>query len=154
MVGIIRALWWALGLRLKSPERIEAENLALRHEFNVVCRSARKRVRLCGSDRLLFIWLYRLWPGVLDSVVIIQPETVVRWHRRGFKALWRWKSRGRPGRPRIPREVRDLIREVSLANSLWGAPRIHGELLKLGIEVAQTNVAKYMARGRRPPSQS
>jgi len=106
------------------------------------------------SDRLLFIWLYRLWPGVLDSVVIIQPETVVRWHRRGFKAFWRWKSRGHPGRPRIPREVRDLIREISLANPLWGAPRIHGELLKLGIEVAQTTVAKYMARGRRPPSQS
>ena len=154
MVRIIRALWWALGLRLKSRERIEAENLALRHQLNVVCRSTRKRVRLCRSDRLLFIWLYRRWPGVLDSVVIIQPETVVRWHRRGFEAFWRWKSRGRPGRQRIPREVRDLIREISLANPLWGAPRIHGELLKLGIEVAQTTVAKYMARGRRPPSQS
>jgi hypothetical protein len=93
-------------------------------------------------------------PGVLASVVIIQPDTLVRWHRRGFKAVWRWKSRGRPGRPRIPREVRDLIREVSLANPLWGAPRIHGELLKLGIEVAQTTVAKYMAQGHRPPSQS
>ncbi|MCH7793579.1 MAG: transposase [Proteobacteria bacterium] len=79
------------------------------------------------ADRLLFIWLYRLWPGVLDSVVIIQPETVVRWHRRGFEAFWRWKSRGRPGRPRNPREVRDLIREVSLANPLWGAPRNHAE---------------------------
>ncbi len=123
MVGIIRALWWVLGLRLKSRERIEAENLALRHQLNVVRCSARKRVRLCRSDRLLFIWLYRLWPGVLDSVVIIQPETVVRWHRRGFKAFWRWKSRGRPGRPSISREVRDLIREVSLPNPLWGAPR-------------------------------
>jgi transposase InsO family protein len=154
MVGIIRALWWTLGLRLKSRERIEAENLALRHQLNVVCRSARKRVRLYGSDWLLFIWLYRLWPGVLDSIVIVQPETVVRWHRRGFKAFWRRKSRGRPGRPRIPRELRNLIREVSLANPLWGAPRIHGEFLKLGIDVAQTTVAKYMARGRRPPSQS
>ena len=153
MVGIIRALWWILGLRLKSRERIEAENLALRHQLNIVCR-ARKRVRLCRSDRLLFIWLYRLWPGVLDSVVIIQPETVVRWHRRGFRAFWRWKSRGRRGRPKIPREVRDLIRQISLGNPLWGAPRIHGELLKLGIEVAQTTVAKYMARGRHLPSQS
>ena len=154
MVGIMRALWWILGLRLKSRARIEAENLALRHQLNVVCRQAPKRVRLRSSDRLLFVWLYRLWPDLLDSVIIVQPETVVCWYRRGFKAFWRWKSRGRPGRPRLPGEVRDLIREISLANPLWGAPRIHGELLKLGIEVAQTTVAKYMARGRRPPSQS
>ena len=120
MAGIMRTLWWVLGLRLKSRARIEAENLALRHQLNVVRRSAPKRVRLRSSHRLLFIWLYRLWPGVLDSVVIIQPETVVRWHRRGFKAFWRWKSRGYPGRPSIPREVRDLIREISLANPLWG----------------------------------
>ena len=154
MVGIMKVLGWILGLRLKSRVRIEAENLALRHQLNIVCRSAPNRVRLRRCDRFLFIWLYRLWSGVLDSVVIIKPETVVRWHRRGFKAFWRWKSRGHPGRPRIPKEVRDLIREVSLANPLWGAPRIHGELLKLGIEVGQTTVAKYMARGRRPPSQS
>ncbi len=128
MVGIIRALWWILGLRLKSRERIEAENLALRHQLNIVSRSARKRVRLCKSDRLLFIWLYRLWPNVLESVVIIQPETVVRW--RGFKAFWRWKSRGRPGRPRIPREVRDLIREVSLA--FFRGTRRHGTSFVIG----------------------
>ncbi len=100
MVGIIRALWWALGLRLKSRERIEAENLALRHQLIVVCRSARKRVRLYRSDRLLFIWLYRLWPGVLDSVVIIQPETVVRWHRRGFKR----SGAGNPEAARVGQE--------------------------------------------------
>lgn len=150
----MKALWWFLGSRLKSRERLEAENLSLRHQLNIVCRSAPKRVLLRRCDRLLFIWLYRLWPIVLDSVVIIQPETLVRWHRRGFKAFWRWKSRGHPGRPRIPREVRDLIREVSLANPLWGAPRIHGELLKVGIDVGQSTVAKYMARGRCPPSQS
>ncbi len=154
MVWIVKALWWILGLRLKSRERLEAENLALRHQLNVVCRSAPRRVRLRSSDRFLFVWLYRLWPDLLDSFIIVQPETVVCWHRRGFKAFWRWKSRGRPGRPRIPREVRDLIREISLANPLWGAPRIHGELLKLGIDIGQTTVAKYMARGRRPPSQS
>ena len=154
MVGIMRALWWIFGSRLKSRERLEAENSSLRHQLNIVCRSAPKKVRLRRSDRFLFIWLYRLWPGVLDSIVIIQPETVVRWHRRGFKAFWRWRSRGRHGRPRVPKQVRDLIREVSLANPLWGAPRIHGELLKLGIEISQTTVAKYMARGRRPPSQS
>jgi transposase InsO family protein len=154
MIGIMRALWWTVGSRFKSRERLEAENLALRHQVTVLRRSAPGRLRLRGSDRFLFVWLYRLWPGVLDSVVIIQPETVVRWHRRGFKAFWRWRSRGRHGRPRVPKQVRDLIREVSLANPLWGAPRIHGELLKLGIEISQTTVAKYMARGRRPPSQS
>ncbi len=154
MVGIMRTLWWIFGSRLKSRERLEAENLSLRHQLNIVCRSAPKKVRLRRSDRFLFIWLYRLWRGVLDSIVIVQPETVVRWHRRGFKAFWRWRSRGRPGRPRVPREVRDLIREIGLANPLWGAPRIHGELLKLGIDMGQTTVAKYMARGRRPPSQS
>ena len=150
----MRELWWIFGSRLKSRKRLEAENLSLRHQLNIVCRSAPKRVRLRRFDRFLFIWLYRLRPGVLDSIVIIQPETVVRWHRRGFKAFWRWKSRGRHGRPRVPKQVRDLIREVSFANPLWGAPRIHGELLKLGIEISQTTVAKYMARGRRPPSQS
>ncbi len=154
MVGIMRALWWILGSRLKSRERLEAENLALRHQLNVVFRCAPKTVRLRSPDRFLLVWLYRLWPDLLDSFIIVQPETVVRWHRRGFKAFWRWRSQGRSGRPRISREVRDLIREISLANPLWGAPRIHGELLKLGIEVAQTTVARYMARGRRPPSQS
>ena len=129
MVGIMRVLWWILGSRLKSRERLEAENLALRYQLNVVCRSAPKRVRLRSCDRLLFIWLYRLWPGVLDSIVIVQPETVVRWHRRGFKAFWRWRSQGRSGRPRISRDVRDLIREISLANPLWGARAVNGLLI-------------------------
>ena len=103
-------------------------------------------------DRLLFVLLYRLWPGVLDS---IQPDTIVRWHRRGFRALWRWKSRRRLGRPGIAKDTRDLIREISRANPLWGAPpRVHGELLKLGIDVSQSTVAKCMSRIRRPPSQS
>ncbi len=154
MVGIVRALWWFLSSWLKSRERLEAENLALRHQLNVVCRAASRRVRLRNSDRFLFVWLYRLWPGVLNSIVIVQPDTVVRWHRDGFKAFWRLKSRGTPGRPRVNKEIRDLIREVSRANPLWGAPRIHGELLKVGIDVAQSTVAKYMVKGRWPPSQS
>jgi len=154
MIGIMKVLCWILGLRFKSRSQIEAENLALRHQLSVVCRRAPRRLRLQNSDRLLFIWLYRLWPSVLESMVVVRPDTVVRWHRHGVKLFWRWKSRGCSGRPRIPREVRDLIREVGLANPLWGAPRIHGELLKLGIDVAQTTVAKYMARGRRPPSQT
>ncbi len=137
-----------------SRKRLEAENLALRHQVTVLRRSAPRRLRLRSSDRFLFALLYRLWPGVMEAIVIVQPETIVRWHRRGFRAFWRWKSQRRPGRPRMPKEIRDLIREVSLANPLWGAPRIHGELLKVGIEVAQSTVAKYMVKGRRPPSQS
>ena len=87
--------------------------------------------------------------GVERRRSIVQPETVIRWHRTGFRLYWRWKSRTRGGRPKIPVEIRRLIREMSLANRLWGAPRIHGELLKLGIEVAQSTVAKYMARSGR-----
>jgi hypothetical protein len=102
-----------------------------------------------GADRLLFVWLYRLFPSVLNAVTIVQPETVIRWHRTGLRLYWRWKSRSRGGRPRIPGEIRRLTREMSLANRLWGAPRIHRELLKLGIEVAQSTVAKYMARSGR-----
>ncbi|MFQ5937422.1 MAG: integrase core domain-containing protein [Acidiferrobacterales bacterium] len=154
MVEILRALRWILIRRFRSRARVEAENLALRHQLNVVRRQAPRRPQLRNSDRLLFVWLYRLCPDVLASIAIVRPETVVRWHRRGFKAFWRWKSRGAPGRPRIPKEIRDLIREVSIANPLWGAPRLHGELLKVGIDVAQSTVAKYMVKGRRPPSQS
>ena len=104
-------------------------------------------------DRLILMLLYRVAPTVLDAVTIVRPETIVRWHRARFRTFWRWKSRRRPGRPKVALEVRQLIRQMSLANPFWGAPRIHGELLKLGIEVGQTSVAKYMARRRRPPSQ-
>lgn len=154
MFEIVRALWWFLISFLKSRRQLEAEILALRHQVNVLRRSAPRRPRLGSADRILFAWLYRLWPGITDLIVIVQPETVVRWHRRGFKAFWRWKSRCAPGRPRIPREIRDLIREVSAANRLWGAPRVHGELLKVGVDVAQSTVARYVVKGRRPPSQS
>jgi hypothetical protein len=94
-----------------------------------------------------------LSPKELDALKILQPETVIRWHRAGFRAYWRWRSRRRSGRPKIPADIRHLILEMSVANPLWGAPRIHGELLKLGIDIGQTTVAKYMARRRRPPSQ-
>jgi hypothetical protein len=103
-------------------------------------------------DRLVFAGLYHLAPEVLDAVKILKPETIIRWHRAGFRAWWRWKSRPRGGRPRTPDESRQLIREMSVANPLWGAPSIHGELLKLGMNVGQTTVA-YMAKRRRPPSQ-
>jgi hypothetical protein len=103
-----------------------------------------------GTDRLVFVALYRLAPGILDALKILKPETVIRWHRAGLRG---WKSRSRGGRPATPAEVRQLIRQMSVANPIWGAPRIHGELLKLGIDVGQTTVAKYMVKRRRPPSQ-
>jgi len=119
----------------------------LRHQLNVVRRKSPKRVALSSIDRLLLVGLYRLVPGVLDALKIIRPETLMRWHRAGFRAYWRWKSRPRGGRPKTPADIRRLIREISVAKPALGAPRIHGELLKLGIDVGQTTVAKYMARG-------
>ena len=112
-------------------------------------RKLPQRLTFSGIDRLVFAGLYRLAPDVLDALKIVRPATVIRWHRAGFRAYWRWKSRLRGGRPKIPLEIRRLIREMSLANRLWGAPRIHGELLELGIDVGQTTVAKYMVWGRR-----
>jgi hypothetical protein len=128
--------------------------LALRHQLMVLERSRRPRLRLHAVDRLLWVWLARLWTQWRSALVIVKPETVIAWHRQGFRLWWTWKSRRRPGRPPVPREVRDLIRTISVANPRWGAPRIHGELLKLGIDVSQATVATYMVRPRRPPSQT
>jgi transposase InsO family protein len=138
----------------KTRARLEAEIILLRHQVNVLRRRLPPKPKLTVADRLLFVWLYRLFPSVLAAITIVQPETIIRWHRTGFRLYWRWKSRSRGGRPRGPMEIQRLIREMSLANRLWGAPRIHGELLKLGIEVAQSTVAKYMARRGRGPSQT
>ena len=96
----------------------------------------------------------KLWPSLLGVAKVVQPETILRWHRAGFKAFWRWKSRNRAGRPKIDRGLRDLIQRMSRENPLWGASRIHGELLMLGFEVAQSTVSKYMARPSNPPSQT
>ena len=112
-----------------------------------------KGLTFSSIDRLLLVGLYRLAPGILDALKIMRPETLLRWHRAGFRTYWRWKSRPLGGRPTTPEDIRRLIREMSVANPLWGAPRIHGELLKLGIDVGQTTVAKYMSRRRTPPSQ-
>ena len=144
---------WILLDLFRSRSSLEGEVIALRHQLNVLRRSTPKRPALTSFDRFILVLLYRLAPTVLDAVTIVRPETIVRWHRAGFRTFWRWKSRRRPGRPKVALEVRQLIREMSLANPFWGAPRIHGELLKLGIDVGQTSVAKYMARHRRPPSQ-
>lgn len=131
----------------------EAEILVLRHQINVLRRKAPRRVLLTSVDRLIFVSLYRLVPTTLDALAIIKPETIVRWHRRGFGAYWRWKYRSRGGRPNTEVEIRQLIRQMSLDNPLWGAPQFHGELLKPEIDVDQTTVTKYMVRHRRPPSQ-
>jgi hypothetical protein len=131
------------------------EVLALRHQVSVLRRSQRGRVRLQKTDRIFWTWLLRLWPAWRSALVIVEPETVIAWHRQGFRLFWSWKSRHRQsGRPELARDTRELIRRMSLANPLWGAPRIHGELLKLGIDVSQATVAKYMVRTRKPPSQS
>src|ERR1700682_1385281 len=153
MRDVCSLIWLALIGLFRSRASLQVEILTLRHQLNVLRRKSPQRLGFTSIDRLVFAGLYRLAPGVLDALKIVRPETVIRWHRAGFRADWGWKSRPRSGRPPTPLEIRQLIREISLANPLWGAPRIHGELLKLGIDVGQTTVAKYMARGRRPPSQ-
>ena len=154
MFAILHVLWVFVVDIFKSRRRLEAENLFLHHQLNIALRRAPPRLRLYGSDRALLVWMTRIWPGLLDISRVVKPETILRWHRSGFKAFWRWKSRNRAGRPKVDRELRDLIRRMSKENPLWGAPRIHGELLMLGFEVAQSTVSKYMVQGRRPPSQS
>jgi transposase InsO family protein len=153
MFAIVYALGMAVADLVKSRARLEAEILLLRHQLNVALRHAPLRVRLHGGDRAFMVWMARLWPSLLDVVRVVQPETVLRWHRAGFRNYWRWKSRKRVGRRRIDRGLRDLIRRMSEENPIWGASRIHGELLMLGFEVAQSTVSRYMKRGQRPPSQ-
>src|SRR5215831_1581628 len=122
----------------KSQRRLEVENLFLRHQLNIALRRTPHRLQLRGSDRALLVWMTWRWPNLLALARVVQPATILRWHRAGFRSYWRWKSQGQPGRPRIDHELRDLIRRMSQENPLWGAPRIHGELLKLGFEVAES----------------
>src|SRR3981189_1311782 len=153
MVHVLRFLAALLAV-LRSPQaRREAEILYLRQQLIVLNRSAPARPRLKAIDRLIFICLYRLFPSLIDASIVFKPETLLRWHRHGFRLFWRWKSRRRVGRPALPADIRSLVRRISRENPLWGAPRIHGELLKLGLEIAQSTVAKYMVRRRRPPAQ-
>jgi transposase InsO family protein len=153
MIGLLCFVLAVLASPLKSKLRLEAENAALRHQLIILRRRPHGRVRLTNHDRWFFIQLYRWFPAILKVLTIVRPETLVRWHRAGFRRYWRWKSRPRGGRPQIETELRALIRRMSVENPLWGAPRIHGELLKLGFEVAQSSVAKYMVKRRGPPSQ-
>ena len=144
MADLLKLFLAVLASLFKSRARLEAENLVLRQQVNVLRRRMPKRPPLANIDRLLFVWLYRWFPSTAGALAIVRPETVIRWHRLGFRAYWRWRSGNRVGRPKVSAELRALIREMSQANPLWGAPRIHGELLKLGFEVAQSTVAKYM----------
>jgi hypothetical protein len=154
MIAVLGLLLHIVVSPFRTKARLEAEIILLRHQLNVLRRRVSSKPKLAVTDRLVFVWLYRLFPSLLNAVRIVRPETVVRWHRTGFRLYWRWKSRSCGGRPKIPGEIRRLIREMSLANRLWGAPWIHGELLKLGIEVAQSTVAKNMVKGGRGRSQT
>src|SRR6202023_522352 len=148
MVALMCFVLAVLAVPFKSKSRLEAENAALRHQLIVLRRKVRGRAQLSNNDRWFFVQLYRWFPSILEVVTILRPETLVRWHRDGFRRYWRWKSRSRGGRPQIETELRALIRQMSVENLLWGAPRIHGELLKLGFEIAQSSVAKYMVKRR------
>ena len=148
------SLLHSLRFLVESRALLPLEILALRHQLAIVRRSRRPRLRFTSADRILWAWLSHAWGGWRSAVRIVKPETVIAWHRRGFRLFWIWKSRHRAGRPALPPDVRALIRDMSTVNPLWGAPRIHGELLKLGIAVSQSTVARYMRRHLRPPSQT
>jgi hypothetical protein len=148
---LLKVIWTVVRALSSQKANLVAENLALRQQLIVLSRRT-GRPRLRKPDRIFWLWLARSWTRWRDSLIVVKPATVVRWHRNGFKYYWSWKSRHKGGRPTIARDVRELIRRMSRSNPLWGAPRIHGELLKLGIDLSQATVAKYMIRFRKPPS--
>jgi putative transposase len=151
MITILSTLVSLLSFRVRSRASLELELIALRHQVIVLRRGRPRRLRLFLTDRLFWVWLYRLRPQLLDTLVLVKPATVIGWHRKGFRMYWRWRSR-RSGRPKTNAEIRDLIRRMSSANPFWGAPRIHGELLKLGIDVSQATVGRYLPRRPKTPS--
>ena len=155
MCTILHHLLYGVLSGFRSRAGLQLEVIALRHQLDVLRRRQRTRIRLTRLDRSFWVLLYRLWPRCLSALVIVQPATVIRWHRKGFRAFWSWKSRRRSrGRPAVAADIRNLIRRMSRENPLWGAPRIHGELLKLGVAISQAVVSKYMPRHSRPPSQT
>ena len=154
MMSVLISLVLALRGCVRSRAALQCEVLALRHQLQVLERSRPPRLRLTRADRLLWVWFSRAWTEWRAALVIVKPDTVIAWHRQGLRLFWTWKSRRRVGRPTVPLAVRTLIRTMSEANPRWGAPRIHGELLKLGVDIGQASVGKYMVRHRRPPSQS
>jgi putative transposase len=151
MATILFAAVSILVFRFRSRVALELKVVALEHQLAVLRRQRPGRPQLSALDRLLWVLLYRIWPRVIDAMVLVKPATVIAWHRQGFRFYWRWRSRG-PGRPRISPDIRDLIRRMSNANPLWGAPRIHGELLKLGIKISQATVGRWMPWRPKVPS--
>jgi putative transposase len=153
-LNTLHVLAAAASATFKSRAALHLENLALRHQLGILHRSV-KRPKLTPPDRLLWAWICTVWNDWRSALIIVKPDTVIAWHRKSFRLFWTWKvRRGRPGRPSVPHDVRELIRRLSRENPLWGGPRIHGELLKLGIDIGETSVGKYMVRGRKPPSQT
>jgi transposase InsO family protein len=151
---LFSALFASLSASFRSRAALRLEILALRHQLGVLQRSV-KRPKLTTADRLLWAWLCEVWHDWRSRIFVVQPETVIGWHRKGFRLFWTWKvRRAKPGRPAVPKEIRNLIRTLSRENPLWGAPRIHSELRKLGIDLGETSVSKYLIRGRKPPSQT
>ena len=157
MIAVAVAFLAALGASLRSRASLQAEIVALRHQLAVLQRAAPKRLRLRLADRMLWVLLSRFWYGWRSALTLVHPDTVVAWHRKGFAMFWNWKSRrGRAGRPALARRIRDLVRQRADENPLWGAARIHGELLKLGIQTAESTVSKYLRRRlpRQRPAQT
>ena len=154
MIDLMKTIGATVSGFFKTRLALQAENVALRHQLIILRRSAPKRLRMTRLDRMIFASLHRLWPNVLGSIAVVHPKAVVGWHRQGFRLYWRLKCGGKGGRPKVSEELRALICEMSLANPLWGAPRVHGELLKLGINVSQTTVATYMVKSPCPPGQT
>jgi len=147
MQSVLVSFLLTLRTAARSRAELQLEVLALRHQLQVLQRTRPRRVRLAKTDRWLWVVLSRIWTGWRTTLVVVKPETVIAWHRQGFRLWWTWKSRRRMGRPTVPADVRTLIRTMSQANPRWGAPRIHGELLKLGLDVCQATVAKYLGAG-------
>ena len=155
MFKMIRVLFLAVFRCFRSRMVLQAEIIALRHQLIVLQRkNAGHRIQMQTWDRILWVWLSRIWSGWRSALLLVKPETVIAWHRKGFKLYWAWKSRPADGRPAVSAEICSLIRKMSLANPRWGAPRIHGELLKLGIKLSESTIARYMARHWKPPSQT
>jgi putative transposase len=155
MLILLTTLLGTLSSIFRSRAALGLENLALRHQLGVLQRSAKKRPKLTPADRRLWVGLSHIWSDWRSALAIVKPETVVAWHRAGFRRFWTRKvRRGHPGRPVISREIRALIRRMCRENPGWGAPRIHGELRKLGIDLGESSVSKYMVRCRKPPSQT
>src|SRR5438477_2833484 len=153
-MSLVLALLGNARAAFRTRADLALENLALRQQLALL-RHHSKRPRFGRFDRTFWVWLSKRWAGWREALNVVRPETVIRWHRQGFRAFWNWKSRrGRTGRPPVDSEIAELVRTMALANPLWGAPRIHGELLKLGLDVSQRTVGRLMPRRAKPPSQT